>query len=109
MTDFTWLLERGPLPLLVSMPHVGTRLPQALARRLTPAALTLADTDWHLPRLYDFLQGIGANLLVAVNSRYLIDLNRDPHVELDENRAERLRPLLCAVIDAMLAQAQANR
>ncbi len=78
MTDFTWFFERGPLPLLVSMPHVGIQLPPALKRRLTPAALTLADTDWHLPRLYDFLQNIGANSLVAVNSRYLIDLNRDP-------------------------------
>ena len=102
-------LKAGRLPLLVSMPHAGTDIPDELVRRLTPLALTTPDTDWHLPRLYDFLQGIGANLLVAVNSRYLIDLNRDPHVELDENRAERLRPLLCAVIDAMLAQAQANR
>lgn len=78
MADFTYFFERGPLPLLVSMPHVGTQVPAALARRMTPAALTLADTDWHLPRLYNFLQGIGANLLVAVNSRYVIDLNRDP-------------------------------
>ena len=78
MADLTWLFERGPLPLLVSMPHVGTQVPPALARRLTPAALTLADTDWHLPQLYNFLQDLGANLLVAVNSRYLIDLNRDP-------------------------------
>lgn len=78
MADFTWFFERGPLPLLVSMPHVGTQVPQAIARRLTPVALTLADTDWHLPRLYDFLAALGANLLVAFNSRYVIDLNRDP-------------------------------
>lgn len=78
MADFTWFFERGPSPLLVSMPHVGTQVPPPIARRLTPAALKLADTDWHLPRLYDFLSGLGANLLVAVNSRYVIDLNRDP-------------------------------
>jgi N-formylglutamate deformylase len=78
MTDFTYFFERGSLPLLVSMPHVGTQLPPELAARMTPAALRVADTDWHLPRLYDFLQGMGANLLVAVNSRYVIDLNRDP-------------------------------
>lgn len=78
MADFTWFFERGRLPLLVSMPHVGTQLPGAIAARLTPAALTLADTDWHLPRLYNFLGAIGANLLVAINSRYVIDLNRDP-------------------------------
>jgi N-formylglutamate deformylase len=78
MADFTWFFERGPSPLLVSMPHVGTQLPPALTRRMTPAALTLTDTDWHLPRLYDFLPALGANLLVAVNSRYVVDLNRDP-------------------------------
>jgi N-formylglutamate deformylase len=78
MADFTWFFERGRLPLLVSMPHVGTQLPSAIAARLTPAALMLADTDWHLPRLYNFLGAMGANLLVAINSRYVIDLNRDP-------------------------------
>ena len=78
MADFTYFFERGPLPLLVSMPHVGTQIPPALAARMTPAALSLADTDWHLPRLYNFLQAMGANLLVAVNSRYVVDLNRDP-------------------------------
>ena len=78
MPDSIFLLERGPLPLLVSMPHPGIQVPAWLKPRLTPAGLTLADTDWHLPRLYDFLQAMGANVLVALNSRYLIDLNRDP-------------------------------
>ena len=78
MADFTWFHERGDLPLLVSMPHAGTQVPPALAARLTPEALRLPDTDWHLPRLYDFLQAMGANLLVAVHSRYVVDLNRDP-------------------------------
>jgi len=78
MADFTYFFERGPLPLLVSMPHVGTQIPPDLARRMTPQARTLADTDWHLPRLYNFLQAMGANLLVAINSRYVVDLNRDP-------------------------------
>jgi N-formylglutamate deformylase len=78
MTDFTYFFERGSLPLLVSMPHVGTQLPADLAARMTSAARQVPDTDWHLPRLYNFLQAMGANLLVAVNSRYVIDLNRDP-------------------------------
>jgi N-formylglutamate deformylase len=78
MADCTYFFERGPLPLLVSMPHVGTQIPPELAARMTPAALQVPDTDWHLPKLYDFLQAMGANLLVAVNSRYVIDLNRDP-------------------------------
>lgn len=71
-------LVRGDAPLLVSMPHVGTGLPAAIAARLTPAARPLADTDWHLPQLYDFLSVLDATVLVATQSRYLIDLNRPP-------------------------------
>ncbi|MGB8694011.1 MAG: N-formylglutamate amidohydrolase, partial [Steroidobacteraceae bacterium] len=36
------------------------------------------DTDWHVDRLYDFARELGASLLVARYSRYLIDLNRPP-------------------------------
>ena len=41
-------------PLLVSMPHVGTRIPDDLRPRYVPRALGVEDTDWHLDRLYDF-------------------------------------------------------
>lgn len=68
----------GRAPLLVSMPHTGTHIPEALARRMTPAALAVPDTDWHLERLYDFLEALGASVLVATHSRYVVDLNRPP-------------------------------
>jgi N-formylglutamate deformylase len=71
-------LRPGTRPLLVSMPHVGTYLPTALASRMTREALELPDTDWHLERLYDFADGLGASVLVATHSRYVIDLNRPP-------------------------------
>jgi len=71
-------LTRRKSPLLVSMPHCGTHLPPAMKSRLTPAALSLPDTDWHIPELYDFLEGIEASVLTATHSRYYIDLNRDP-------------------------------
>ncbi len=70
--------RHGSAPLLVSMPHTGTYVPPELANRLTPAARALADTDWHLERLYDFLEGLGASVLVATHSRYVVDLNRPP-------------------------------
>lgn len=66
----------GRLPLLVSMPHVGTDIPDEIAARLTNAALQKPDTDWHLPQLYNFLQEMGASTLAARWSRYVIDLNR---------------------------------
>lgn len=76
MAPYTF--RAGRTPLLVSMPHTGTHIPDALARRMTEVALTVPDTDWHLERLYDFLDGLGASVLVATHSRYVVDLNRPP-------------------------------
>jgi N-formylglutamate deformylase len=76
--DPAYELVRGDAPLVVSMPHVGTGLPPGIAERLAPEAATLADTDWHLPVLYDFLDALGATRIVATQSRYVIDLNRPP-------------------------------
>ncbi len=70
--------HQGTAPLLVSMPHVGTHIPLAIAQYMTEDALRLADTDWHLELLYDFLDEIGASVLIATHSRYVIDLNRPP-------------------------------
>ncbi|MBC7499516.1 MAG: N-formylglutamate deformylase [Herminiimonas sp.] len=71
-----FILRHGRVPLLVSMPHVGEHIPDDIAVGLTPAALQIADTDWHLDRLYDFLDELGVSVLVATHSRYVIDLNR---------------------------------
>lgn len=71
-------LTRGEQPLLISIPHMGTYIPDGIADRLTPAANLLADTDWHLAQLYDFAKSMGATILQATHSRYVIDLNRPP-------------------------------
>jgi N-formylglutamate deformylase len=76
MAPFKFRAGRGPL--MVSMPHTGTYLPDKIARRMTEEALRLPDTDWHLERLYDFLDELGASVLVATHSRYVVDLNRPP-------------------------------
>jgi len=75
----TFTLHPGSAPLLVSMPHVGTHIPPELQSAYVPRALAVEDTDWHLPRLYDFLPELGASVLVAQTSRYVIDLNRPPN------------------------------
>lgn len=74
----TFSLHRGTTPLLVSLPHDGTALPDDIAARLTPSARRVPDTDWHVARLYDFACGLGASMIVPVYSRYVIDLNRPP-------------------------------
>jgi N-formylglutamate deformylase len=74
----TFAFSTGGAPLLVSMPHVGTELPPSFAERLSVPAQSLPDTDWHVDRLYDFAADLGANILRARYSRYVIDLNRPP-------------------------------
>lgn len=70
--------KAGRLPMLVSMPHAGTDIPDEVADTLAPCAAARADTDWHLPELYGFLEEMGISTISARWSRYLIDLNRPP-------------------------------
>jgi N-formylglutamate deformylase len=77
-TEPAFRFTQGTRPLLISMPHVGTHVPPALAERLTVEARQVHDTDWHLERLYDFANALGASVLVATHSRYVVDLNRPP-------------------------------
>lgn len=70
--------KAGSVPLLLSMPHAGTDIPDEVAADMAPCALVRADTDWHLPDLYAFADSLGASMLSARWSRYVIDLNRPP-------------------------------
>ena len=81
MDEDVFALTRGTAPLLVSIPHAGTRIPPALEARMTPAALQRADVDWHLPRLYEFVHAMGATVIAANVARHVIDLNRPPEAE----------------------------
>ena len=81
MTDTApppFVFHQGTAPLLISMPHAGTHVPPDIAARLTEEARHVPDTDWHLPRLYEFAKAMGASILVATHSRYVVDLNRPP-------------------------------
>jgi N-formylglutamate deformylase len=71
-----YTLHRGTRPLLVSLPHVGTLIPDDLRSRLVDRALAVEDTDWFLDRLYAFVTDLGASLLVPRHSRFVVDLNR---------------------------------
>lgn len=75
MTD-VYDFHAGESALLISVPHDGRQLPPELAAQMTEAGLALPDTDWHVARLYNFAKNIGASLIVARYSRYVVDLNR---------------------------------
>jgi N-formylglutamate deformylase len=69
-------VHRGHAPLVVSVPHCGVAIPEHEQHRYVPRALAVEDTDWHLERLYAFVVGLGASLVLPHWSRYWIDLNR---------------------------------
>ncbi len=76
MTHYVY--QPGSSPLLISMPHNGTAIPDSISQRMTERALRLPDTDWHVARLYEFGPELGASVLSPVHSRYVIDPNRPP-------------------------------
>ena len=78
VTGAVCTLHRGTTPLLVSVPHAGTEIPDDVAAHLIPRALATEDADWHLDRLYAFAAELGASLLVPRFARYVVDLNRPP-------------------------------
>jgi N-formylglutamate amidohydrolase len=75
MTD-CFSFEAGSGPLLISIPHDGRELAPGMANRMTESGLALPDTDWHVRLLYDFATTLGAGIIAANFSRYVIDLNR---------------------------------
>ncbi|SEL50802.1 formiminoglutamase [Pseudomonas agarici] len=76
MVDNVLSFKQGRVPLLISMPHAGLKLTPAVRDGLIPEARSLPDTDWHIPRLYDFATELGASTLAGEYSRFVIDLNR---------------------------------
>jgi N-formylglutamate deformylase len=81
--DLWWIARPAvkSMPLIVNVPHAGVYLPPWIAKTLTPAGLGVADTDWHVEKLVEFVPTMGATLMVATHSRFVVDLNRDPSGE----------------------------
>ncbi len=84
----TFEVTQGSGPLILGLPHGGTHVPDDIFSRLNVRGQGLADTDWHILRLYQGLdQGLdqgmadSATRVTRVSSnihRYVIDANRDP-------------------------------
>lgn len=73
----TYTLHQGSAPLLISLPHDGSFIPDDIAARMYPYARRSPDTDWHVSRLYGSLaQTLGASVIRPRASRYVVDLNR---------------------------------
>ena len=67
----------GDSPIILAMPHSGLFVPDDIYARLNARGRALADTDWHVDRLYAGLLP-NATMIRANFHRYVIDPNRDP-------------------------------
>lgn len=73
-----WLeVTPGDAPLIVSIPHAGTDIPDDL-EGLWSLARARHDADFHVEQLYAFASDLGATALRTRISRTVIDVNRDP-------------------------------
>lgn len=67
------------VPVLLSIPHCGTKFPEELKRQYKPELIAAPDdTDWFVHQLYDFAASMGITTIHSMYSRWVIDLNRDP-------------------------------
>lgn len=98
----------GSLPLLISIPHAGVEVPADIQRRFTAAGRDLPDTDWYVDQLYEFAKDMGASIIKANLSRYVVDLNRSPDSQplYQSNPTSPVCPSLTFGGDAIYAGAE---
>jgi formiminoglutamase len=70
-------ISEGSSPVILGLPHTGTHVPPEIFTRFNSIGRLLADTDWHVHRLYEGLVP-EATTVRALFHRYVIDANRDP-------------------------------
>ena len=70
-------VHQGTSPVILGLPHTGTEVPEDIWVHLNDNGRILADTDWHIHKLYDGLLD-NVTTVRATFHRYCIDANRDP-------------------------------
>lgn len=71
------VVTQGQGPVVLGVPHAGTFVPADVLENLNDTGRHLADTDWHIDRLYKGLL-TDVTVVKATFHRYVIDANRDP-------------------------------
>jgi N-formylglutamate deformylase len=68
------------VPIILSSPHSGIEFPDELKTHFRAELMAQPDdTDWFIHELYNFAPDLGITVIHARFSRWVIDLNRDPH------------------------------
>lgn len=75
MNKYTIYNKNNSYPIIVSLPHSGTFVPDNIRKKFNED-IVLDSTDWFLPELYDFIKDIGLTMIVNNLNRYVIDVNR---------------------------------
>lgn len=70
-------VEQGNTPLIVSIPHAGTDIPEGIHGLVSPE-LARHDADLYVDHLYAFARELDATIVRTTVSRTVIDVNRDP-------------------------------
>jgi N-formylglutamate deformylase len=75
---FAYHAPKSPqLPILISIPHVGTHIPQEIRQNMHSQHLkSLDDADFFLDKLYEFAPEMGIGVIASYHHRWVIDLNR---------------------------------
>lgn len=71
-------------PIVVSMPHSGTWIPDSMKAQLIKGTI-LPNMDWYIPLLYCFLKDMNITMIENHVSRYVIDPNRPLELEGSNN------------------------
>ncbi|ARP78488.1 N-formylglutamate deformylase [Bordetella genomosp. 6] len=72
-----WLtIHEGGSPLVCSIPHAGSWIPDELRDDFVSGWDAVRDCDWWVDRLYDFARDLDATLVCTKVSRSVIDVNR---------------------------------
>ncbi len=82
MNEPYFLIEPTALkvPIILSSPHSGVEFPDELKTHFRAELMAQPDdTDWFVHQLYNFAPDLGITVIHAKFSRWVIDLNRDPH------------------------------
>ncbi|WP_125568475.1 N-formylglutamate amidohydrolase [Companilactobacillus insicii] len=75
--------DSNEYPVIFSIPHSGTRIPEDMKLILNQVPLT--NTDWFLKELYNFIPELGFTLIQNNINRYVADPNRKSFAINDDN------------------------
>lgn len=71
-----YLFHHRNSPILFSIPHDGSLIPENIAKHMHKYALTTPDRDYFVAQLFSFAKDFDISLLKTNISRYVIDMNR---------------------------------